>query len=81
MLNILQKKFLLSEEGSKNMLKGIIYCALLNIAFMMPMGVVFNFIRESLNIYMYHTQTGYTTILYVVMAIITFFAIYFANNL
>ncbi|MGP1410866.1 MAG: ABC transporter ATP-binding protein [Peptoanaerobacter stomatis] len=81
MLNILQKKFLLSKEGSKNMLKGIICCALLNIAFMMPMSVVFNFIRESLNIYMYHTQTNYTTILYVVMAIITFLAIYFANNL
>ena len=78
---ILQKKFLLSPQGAKNMKKGIIYSALLNIAFMLPMCTVFNFIKESLDIYMYHRAESYNITLYIIMVPLTFIVMFFVNKL
>ena len=51
MNKFLQNKYSLSPEGAKKMSKGVIYSALLNISFMLPMMIVFLFLDESLNIY------------------------------
>ncbi|WP_299522698.1 ABC transporter ATP-binding protein [uncultured Methanobrevibacter sp.] len=39
MINYLSKRFALTKEGSKNLLKGIAYTTLLNISLMLPVGL------------------------------------------
>ena len=46
MNKFLQNKYSLSPEGAKKMSKGVIYSALLNISFMLPMMIVFLFLDE-----------------------------------
>ncbi|MBR1737437.1 MAG: ABC transporter ATP-binding protein, partial [Firmicutes bacterium] len=42
----LQKKFALSEKGSKDLIKGCLFCALQNISFMLPVGILFKLVCE-----------------------------------
>ena len=58
MRKYLQNHFFLSEEGAKNMEKGILYSAFLNISFMLPMGLLFIFIHETLEIYVDHVKNA-----------------------
>lgn len=48
MSKYLQKKFALTEQGGKDLTKAIFSCALTNIGLMMPMGILFLFIRRML---------------------------------
>ena len=72
MNKFLQNKYSLSPEGAKKMSKGVIYSALLNISFMLPMMIVFLFLDESLNIYKFHTQARYTPIYYIILLAFSF---------
>lgn len=81
MNKFLQNKYSLSPEGARKMSRGVIYSALLNISFMLPMLVVFTFLDESLNIYKFHTQVGYTSSYYILLVPLTVICIYFANKL
>ncbi len=60
MLSLLQEKFLLSEQGAKNILKATFLSALLNITRILPYGMVYLFIVESIEIYLLKTSTSYT---------------------
>lgn len=80
MRKYLQNHFFLSEEGAKNMEKGILYSALLNISFMLPMGLLFIFIHETLEIYVDHVKNGYDILKYPILAIFILAVIYWANT-
>ena len=41
MIQKLQKKYALSEQGAKDLIKGCLACALQNISFMFPVGILF----------------------------------------
>lgn len=49
MLNKLQKKFALSRQGAKDLIKGCIACALQNIAFMFPVSLLYFLICDLLS--------------------------------
>lgn len=48
MLEKLQRKFALSEQGAKDLVKGIAACALQNIAFMFPVGLLYMLVDDLL---------------------------------
>lgn len=48
MIRKLQKKFALSKQGAKDLVKGILACALQNIAFMFPVGLLYQLVGDLL---------------------------------
>jgi len=55
MIKKLQHKFALSERGAKDLIQGIIACAVQNISFMFPVGLLYFFVNDLLNGGMYHS--------------------------
>lgn len=49
MIKKLQHKFALSERGAKDLIQGIIACAVQNISFMFPVGLLYFFANDLLN--------------------------------
>ncbi len=49
MIQKLQKKYALSEQGAKDLIKGCIACALQNLAFMLPVSLLYFLVRDLLN--------------------------------
>ncbi len=49
MLNYLQYKFVLSKQGAKDLVKGSIYSALVNLSMMLPVGLFILMLNELLN--------------------------------
>ena len=79
MTKYLQKRFLLSEEGAENMKKGILFSVLMNISFLLPMALVYFFVKETISIYISETQNAYTIWLYLLLAPLILAAIYWAS--
>lgn len=46
MIEKLQKKYALSEQGAKDLVKGCIACALQNLAFMFPVGLLYSLVGD-----------------------------------
>lgn len=49
MIRKLQKKFALSEQGAKDLVKGCLACVLQNISFMFPVGILYSLVSDLLN--------------------------------
>lgn len=49
MIEKLQKKFALSEQGAKDLVKGCIACAFQNISFMFPVGLLYFLVKDMMN--------------------------------
>lgn len=49
MIKKLQHKFALSERGAKDLIQGVIACAVQNISFMFPVGLLYFFVNDLLN--------------------------------
>ena len=49
MIKWLQKKYALSEQGAKDLIKGCFACVLQNISFMLPVGLLYMFVRDMLS--------------------------------
>lgn len=49
MLEKLQKKYALSRQGAKDLIKGCIACALQNISFMLPVGLLYCLVSDMLD--------------------------------
>lgn len=49
MITMLQKKFALSRQGAKDLIKGCVACVLQNFAFILPVGLLYLFIRDLMN--------------------------------
>ena len=46
MIKRLQKKYALSEQGAKDLVKGCIACAFQHITFMFPVGLLFSLVGD-----------------------------------
>ncbi|MDO5695825.1 MAG: ABC transporter ATP-binding protein [Eubacteriales bacterium] len=55
MIAYLQKKFALSEEGARGMRRSIVWSALMNLSFILPIGIIFNFLTDATAVYILHT--------------------------
>lgn len=49
MIKKLQRKFALSEQGAKDLIKGCIACVLQNLSFMFPVGLLYSLVRDLMN--------------------------------
>ena len=49
MIKRLQKRYALSEQGAKDLVKGCLACVMQNLSFMFPVGLLFYFVRDLLN--------------------------------
>lgn len=49
MIQKLQKKYALSEQGAKDLIKGCIACVFQNISFMFPVGLLYCLVRDLMN--------------------------------
>lgn len=46
---MLQRKFALSEQGAKDLIKGVLACALQNLTFILPVGLLYSLIKDLMN--------------------------------
>ncbi len=49
MIEKIQKKYALSRQGAKDLVKGCIACALQNISFMFPVGLLYSLVQDLMN--------------------------------
>ena len=49
MIKRLQKRYALSEQGAKDLVKGCLACVLQNLSFMFPVGLLFSLVSDLLN--------------------------------
>ena len=66
MIRRLQRKYALSEQGAKDLVKGCIACVFQNISFMFPVGLLYYLVRDL----MMETTTSRSYIVYIVGCIL-----------
>lgn len=49
MIKKIQRKFALSEQGAKDLIKGVLACTLQNISFMFPVGLLYALVSDLMN--------------------------------
>ena len=49
MIRRLQKRYALSEQGAKDLIKGCFACVLQNISFMFPVGLLYCMVSDLMN--------------------------------
>ena len=49
MIHVLQRRFALSRQGAADLIKGCIACVLQDISFMLPVGLLYNFVFDTMN--------------------------------
>ena len=49
MIKILQRRFALSEQGAVDLIKGCIACVAQDISFMLPVGLLYYFVIDTMN--------------------------------
>ena len=49
MIHVLQRRFALSRQGAADLIKGCIACVLQDISFMLPVGLLYNFVIDTMN--------------------------------
>ena len=49
MIKALQRRFALSRQGAVDLIKGCIACVLQDISFMLPVGLLYNFVIDIMN--------------------------------
>ena len=77
MIKKLQRMFALSEQGAKDLVKGILACALQNMAFMFPVGLLYYLVGDLLN----GGVSGRRIWFYAVGAMISLLLIFFITRL
>ena len=50
MIKKLQKKYALSEQGAKDLIKGCLACVLQNLSFMFPVGLLYYLVSDLMNL-------------------------------
>lgn len=61
MLKNLQKRYALSEQGAKDLIKGCLACLLQNLSFMLPVGLLYSFVSDMMG----GCVTGGRTVFYI----------------
>ena len=49
MIKRLQKRYALSEQGAKDLVKGCLACVLQNLSFMFPVGLLYSLVSDLMN--------------------------------
>ena len=49
MIKKLQKRYALSEQGAKDLIKGCLACVLQNLSFMFPVGLLYYMVSDLMN--------------------------------
>ena len=60
MIKKLQKKYALSEQEAKDLIKGCLACVLQNLSFMFPVGLLYFLVADLLNLSLIHISRGLT---------------------
>lgn len=74
-------KFALSEQGSKDLIKGCIYSALVNISMMLPVGLFILLLDELLKPLLGEKAATPSVIKYVILILVVFSILYLCNYL
>ena len=74
-------KFALSEQGSKDLIKGCIYSALVNISMMLPVGLFILLLDELLKPLLGEKAATPSVIKYVILVLVIFSILYLCNYL
>ena len=72
-------KFALSEQGSKDLIKGCIYSALVNISMMLPVGLFILLLDELLKPLLGEKAATPSVIKYVILILVVFSILYLCN--
>lgn len=49
MIKALQRRFALSRQGAVDLIKGCLACVVQDISFMLPVGLLYNFVMDMMN--------------------------------
>lgn len=49
MIQYMQRRFALSHKGAVDAIKGILFCALQNVSFMLPVGLLYTLVYDLMN--------------------------------
>lgn len=80
MLKKIQRRFALSKQGSKDLIKGCIACAVQNISFMFPVGLLYYFVCALMNGGINGSQATLYIIGCILCLLFTFIATWFQYN-
>lgn len=81
MLNLLQKKFALSERGAKDLIKGSLYSALADLSMMLPVGLFIMLLAELLQPLLGTSASAPNPMKYVLLIFVVFIVLYFCQYL
>ena len=80
MLKKIQRRFALSKQGAKDLIKGCIVCAVQNISFMFPVGLLYYFVCALMNGGINGSQATLYIIGCILCLLFTFIATWFQYN-
>ncbi|MDO5718914.1 MAG: ABC transporter ATP-binding protein [Tissierellia bacterium] len=80
MLKFLENKFSLSKQGAKNMANSILLCAVKNLTNILPMMIIYNFLIDAFNIYIYKNTDSISIIKYIALILISFILMYLTES-
>ena len=80
MLKKIQRRFALSKQGAKDLIKGCIACAVQNISFMFPVGLLYYFVCALMNGGINGSQSALYIIGCILCLLFTFIATWFQYN-
>ena len=80
MIKYMQRRFALSEQGAKDLIKGCIAQAVQNISFMLPVGLLYYFVCALMDGGVNSSQTAFYIIGCIVCLLFTFAATWFQYN-
>lgn len=75
MLERLEHKFALSKQGAKDLIKGIIWCTIQNIFFMLPVSILYFFVKD-----LFDNKVHEHTMLYIVSIILALVCIFIVTH-
>lgn len=70
MINYLMNKFILTEEGARDLIKSIIYSVLLDLCLMLPIGLYIFLLGDFINSFQYQTKITANLIYYLLLIIL-----------
>ena len=77
MLEYIQKRFAMSEQGARDFIKGVVWTTLQNISFMLPVMLVYLFLQNFLSPYLNGQEAATTSIWpYIVFSVVAIAIIY-----
>ncbi len=80
MIKYMQRRFALSEQGAKDLIKGCVAQAVQNISFMLPVGLLYYFVCDLMDGGVNGSQTAFYIIGCIVCLLFTFAATWFQYN-